>query len=693
LNSTLIFFLFFLSPEECYLNKQKFEEAARYYQLASAIDPTHESSFGTAIGCLKVYEIDNCIKLLESIPDKGTEVFYYLAVANFRIENYDRASTYFNLFIKENKSHWQSNYYLGLIELKNNRIENIFRQLSTIPDTNIKIQLESFINNYTVLVNARGKLEIGEYDKAIDLYTTIEGLFGYKEMGLALVYFKKQDFKRSLILLDTIITSNGESKLVNQALIKATEACLASRDYKKAKSYITKYTATKSFDHVKYLLGKILSFEAKYDSAAYYFKGLPDSIDEYLFYKGRTDYFLGSWGRAEEKLLRHRESFRNSLYGDKATYILASINYKRKEYDQAIDFWNELLVIFPTSIYAAASSKGIGDSYFNLKMYRNALKTYRKVDNYKPSKTLKEQITLKIYETSYHLKKYSSLTNALRKFIDENPNSKLVPKVRLRIVRILSNKKDFYLSISELNKLIESKPELAILSEAYLERARIFQKIGNEREVKKSFQYLLTDKNERDYYSYAANELATIYLIESKYDSALFYYNLLLDYDKYREKAIFEIAKSYDILGQSKESETMINKLISEFPASVFLLDAYILKSKIYKNQGKHEKARNILQDLIEKVGQKPEIYIEIGNIYFEIEDYVNARDNYLIACENFKQRRDEATKALILAGNASLAIGDIKEAREYYMQASLIAESISLKNQVSAKIRAISED
>ncbi|GAJ05771.1 unnamed protein product, partial [marine sediment metagenome] len=144
---------------------------------------------------------------------------------------------------------------------------------------------------------------------------------------------------------------------------------------------------------------------------------------------------------------------------------------------------------------------------------------------------------------------------------------------------------------------------------------------------------------------------------------------------------------------QIKESETMIDKLISEFPSSVFLFDAYILRTKAYKNQGCYDEAINILMELIKRVGQKPEIHIEIGNLYFETEDYLNARKNYLIAGEHFKQKRDDAAMALLLAGDASIAIGDNESAREYFLQAHLIAESLTLKDKATAKISSITEE
>ena len=114
--------------------------------------------------------------------------------------------------------------------------------------------------------------------------------------------------------------------------------------------------------------------------------------------------------------------------------------------------------------------------------------------------------------------------------------------------------------------------------------------------------------------------------------------------------------------------------------------------SQCRAEQWEFARMQDILKDSMKKVGQRPEVYIEIGNIYFELEDYPNARDNFLYASEHFKQKRDDAAKALILAGDASMAIGDKQSAQEYYLQANLIAKSLTLKNHAAAKISIISE-
>lgn len=689
--SSILFFILFSG--EAYLTQRNFDEASRYYRLMSSIAPSHESSYGAAICALTNRELEKSVKLFESVLDMNPQISYYLGVAYYQLGLYDKSAVYFNLLYGKNKIIWESEYYLGLIKLKQNEIEAAMEYLNQTPDSFDKIWLVDYIENYNRLIDAQQRFKDGRYNDAISLYEEVKYFFGYREIGLALAFKQTKEYKKSLVLLDSVINHSNDKQLVARCMFEAAKICFISKKTSEARGYLKKYLDIEPNDEARFLLGETFSDEARYDSAVIYFRNLPDSVDEYLFYKGRTDYFLGIWGRAEESLLRHCEIFPNSIYGDRARFILASINFKRKEYDQAIDFWNELVATYPNSIYAASAQKGIGDAYFNIKEYKNALNSYRNVENYNPSINIESQTTLRIYETLYYLQKYPSLIDALRRFVEENPRSKLVLKTRIRIAKILFDKKEYYQSLSELNRIIEGYPDSSITNKAFIEKTRIYQVLGNKQEVKKIFQQLLVNQKAEEYHSYAANELGIIYFDEPQYDSALHYYNFLLEDEKYREKAIFEIAKIYDILGQNKESEIMIGKLILEFPSSVFLFDAYILKTKVYKNQGRYEEAINILKELIKKLGQKPEIYIEIGNIYFEIEDYLDARENYLTACEHFRQKRDDAARALLLAGDASKAIGDKKNARECYLRANLIAQSITLKNQATAKISTISEE
>jgi tetratricopeptide (TPR) repeat protein len=372
------------------------------------------------------------------------------------------------------------------------------------------------------------------------------------------------------------------------------------------------------------------------------------------------------------------------------------IDYRRKEYRPAIEYWSDLLRLFPGSTLAPSTAKEIGDAYFSLGEYREALSAYQRVKDFSPPRELMLEASLKIYETMFFLGRYVSLTDALQRFIEVNQDSAasggLVGTTRLRIARIFFDKKEYYRSLAELDKIFEMYPGSGVIKEALVEQARVYLAIGYAEKRKTALRTLIKRKDAGDYQPYAAFELGATYLNELRYDSALYFYNQLLGNAKYQEIAILEIAKIYHTIGQYRESEVMTDKLIADFPASPYVFEAYVLKSRLYRTQGNYQGAIKVLADLGEKTLDRPEVFLELGNVYFEIQDYPSARDNYVEASALFKDNRDEAGMALLLAGDATLIMGDRKSAKDYYLRASLIAKSPSIKNQAEAKLTAVNE-
>jgi tetratricopeptide (TPR) repeat protein len=691
LSSILI--LLALWPGEVYLRQQDHKEAYRYFMLEASIDPSYVSYYYAAVCALAQGDHETAYTLLDQINISLSDVCYYLGVVHYRKYQIEKAERFFHLSMEEAPGIWQAQYYLGLINLKQNQVDIASEYFSGIPDTVDRSMILSYINDYDLLMQARNAFQRHDYEGAVDSYRMVEDYFGYREIGLAYAYARMQEYGQCLFLLDTVIKTSTQQDLVVTSFSLAAEVSLESKNLERARNYLTRLINLEPSDHGHYLLGMTYSDEMSYDSALVYFDPLPDSIDEYLFYKGRTEYFLGLWGRAEEKLLRHREQFPESPYGDRAVFILASINFKRKEYDYAIDFFNELVAMYPRSKYAASAQRTIGSIYYALEDYKEALIAFERVEDFDPSRTIEEETTLLIYETTFKLGKYKTLIDALRSYVSNNATSRLAPKTRMRIAKLLIEQKEYYQSLGELDRINMTYPLQTVAFEAQLEKARVFGLLGSVFKQKITLHGILAKVEAKEYHAYVANELGALYRNEMKYDSSLHYYNLLLTDERYREKAMYEIAAIYDLLGQYSEAETMVDRLIREYPASMFLFQSYLIKVRVCKNDGDYDKAVTLFEDLLAKLGQRPEIFMELGHLYTEMEEFVMARKNYLSAGEFYKQNRDGAAEALLSAGDASVAIGDLSKAREMYLQAHLIAESIVLKDRATAKLSTISEN
>jgi len=669
------------------------QDLGRFYELELATVPTYESYYQAGIYHLAKGDLEMSVRLLDRVRYVRPEAHYYLGVAYYRLGDYDKAAHNFRELSRKDGQVWHQWYYLSLISFRQNDLSEAMRYLQLIPETEGRAELEQHILDYQLLTEARSSFAEGDYERALEIYGQVSGFVGYREIGLALSYARLGKHEESLALLDTVISHEPDRTLFLQSLFESSRQFVELRNMDTAKKHMREYMKIEENDEAKYLMGRIFNEEMAFDSAYVYFKNLPDTVDGYLFYKGRTEYFLGQWGKAEAKLLLHRERFPGSPFSDRALYILASINFKRGEYFEAISYWRVLVDQFPASIYAASALEGVGDAHFHLGEYGSALDAYEQVAQFHPSEDLGSEVSLKIYEVKYHQHNYPSLIAALRKYVKDNPNSRLVARTNLRIAKLNFEAKRFYESMNELDKLVESDPSGPLAVEALILRVQVSQVIDNKYELLHSLRSLALHDNAAEYRFYAANELGAFWIGESYYDSALYYYNLLLDSDTYRENAILKIANIYDQIGQTEESIAMVDLLVAEYPGSMYLAEAYILHSRALRRRGDYEAAVRVLEQILTKIGDRADLHMEMGNLYFETEEFLAARQHFLKACEFSKQNREDAAYALLLAGDASVRIGDRTGGKEYYLQANMMAESAFLKNQAMQKLTALGKE
>ncbi len=408
--------------------------------------------------------------------------------------------------------------------------------------------------------------------------------------------------------------------------------------------------------------------------------------DSLLFYEAYAAYTKYDFEEAESLLVQHNKLFPSSIHNHNVLYMLGVINFKKHRYENAIYFWQQLNAIHPNSEFKVLALKGIADTYFAQQKYNSALKVYQKIESLGlPLESLLE-IKLRTYEINYHLGKYSNLIDALQNFIEKYSDSTktggITAQTMFRIAQLHMENREYYSALAMLYRLQMTYPESPLLGEAVSQEIKIYKIIGDVQSYKKSLNTIVSNKNMQNLYPYALIELSEQYNNEGKYDSSLYFLTKLLnDCDTYRDLALKEIAGIYYKIGFVDEALVVLQTLIKDFPESKFVKDAYLLWIEILKKQGNLQQAKDILGNLIKKKLHQPEILVELGNICLMLQEYSRALKCYLQASVEFGDRRDESAKALIFAGDAALAMGDVTAAKRYYLNAKLIAISDAIKN------------
>ena len=152
----------------------------RYHEVMVATDPSYQGYFQTGIYRLVRGDVEGSIALFERVKHAIPAAQYYLGVAYYRLDDFGRAAHYFESFYQTNSDVWQSCYYLSLIYLKQNKIDDALGYLHQMPDVDGKQSLASFITGYETLAEAQRRYVETQYDDAIELYQQVEGFFGYR---------------------------------------------------------------------------------------------------------------------------------------------------------------------------------------------------------------------------------------------------------------------------------------------------------------------------------------------------------------------------------------------------------------------------------------------------------------------------------------------------------------------------------
>ncbi len=714
--------------------------AIYYYEQALAHEYSDSVLVKLGRSCLVNGDYDRAIAIFNHKKNKDSQIHFYMGQANFYQENFTDAEKHFAMALDLSKTEpAQYQYYYGLslvLQNKYQTAESIFIKMSPFPDLEywlgfLRAERGDYLASQRYLTEAINKdgwwwphaayilayikkeidplfdfhaderlrlLKAGlffknkKYDQALDLYSTIKNYQPYRRIGEAMIYEMKDSLELALSIFDDVIAATEKKELKKISYLHGGRISLNLSKISLAKSYFLNYLklTDEKNEPVCFQLGKIYFDEAQYMSALTYLNQLSDTVDDYLFYKGRAYYRLNQHETAIKLLNRHHQLFPGSSYGDRTLIILGNLYWKKRDYKRARYFWLKLTELHPDSRYLAFAQMRVGDSFVRENEHANALKAYRKVLDFKPSATLMDDARLAIEEMKYRLNIYPTYHDALKAFLRKYAQSDKASAVQLKLANLFIESNELHQAIQLLEKIIKQYVDLA--DEALLMLAEVYKRLGNTGQEKNSYHQLITQFANTPNAYLGSLELAKIYAAEKNFDSSLYYYNLLLDNKDYQSKALLEIGRLYRTLKKYNEAILVLKRLSNETEGREFFDEVNIELSKVHKEQGNLDEAIKTLKILEERKINNAEVSILKGDIYNLKQDYSAARDAYLRAAELYSGQRNKAAHALTLAATMSQAANNIADARNFYNQALFLASDERLKIEIKTKLEKLNE-
>jgi len=399
--------------------------------------------------------------------------------------------------------------------------------------------------------------------------------------------------------------------------------------------------------------------------------------------------------KVEIKLITNKERLRpetKSTITKLANSLLKSRSALRKtankffdtgRYNEAIDVYDQLIKIDPSSRFAATGNKGL--ALIRLGKLKEGIKLIKKLHKQKPKNIIN---LINLTHANIQINKLPQA----QKYIDKALTlTKKNPEVHIQKGIIYEKQGKFNDAILSFNKALKIKPND---SHSLYHRGLVYRKMMR---LKKSFSdikksYSNTSKNDSQK-PYTLHQLGALYCISGNHQKALNIFNKL---DKSHPKSeIFLGSKGQELshLKRDKEASKCLDKLLILFPTSI---RAHMAASRFYSDINnsktsfsiaesglkfdpknihllftkglalgqldKHNKAIQIYHKILKIKPDLAAVMINLGNQYFNLGK--NTQANYYF--DRALKIEPENIVGLSNKAECLLSLGDIKNAKRY---------------------------
>lgn len=505
---------------------------------------------------------------------------YKAGIAQFEIQNYQRATDYLKVSAAANSELGQaSSYYLGHAYLK---VEN-FQFASTSFDAAAKADFNKQIKE--------------------------DALFNYAKVNL-----QKGSFQLAISALDQYLDSypSGKNKVEAENLL--SEALVNTNDYLRAIEQLDKIS-TKSprirsaYQQVAFNQAMVYYRDQKYPAALNY-------LDKSLQFPENPTIVLDSHFWKGEIL---------SAAGNLPLAI--------KSYDTAVDLGKKT-----SSAYLTKSLYGLGYAYFNSQQYGRAeqeFKTYTDRLRTRENKENYDDALLRLGDTYYVQKRFPDAEATFQRAINESNKGIDYAYYRLAVVQNFQSRNQQ--ALSQLDMLISRYPNSLYIEDALFQRGQINMEETQYRTASISFSDLINSKPNSPFIPYALEGRAVANFSLQSYDQTIADYKTILD--KYpnaenSETALKGLQETLALQGRSAEFSDYLGKYKGANPSSGSVQSLEFEAAKgIYfdKNYAQATRAfENYLKSYPQSAQRADALYF-LGDSYFQLGNKTQALAQFKI--------------------------------------------------------------
>jgi len=303
---------------------------------------------------------------------------------------------------------------------------------------------------------------------------------------------------------------------------------------------------------------------------------------------------------------------------------------------------------------------GIADVYYNIGKIEKALKYFRL---FKKSYRTSNHMSRVVFGIGKCLLKYKRNTEAIAQFeslLKKFKGSRYEVESHFYLGNLYAEEKKYYRALDHYQKIIRQKKEKRFLRDAYFTTGQLLFKINELKDAAKIYQEALAFAQDRqDSITAQAGYLNAMILNGKKKSVFKTKKSFLKAYPKEKDLHagfLFYEGKYLYQLKEYKRSRKRLAEVLKRYPSSASASEALYYSALIQLQQNSLDQAIERFHRFKEKY-PKHEFYLnarfEIATIYFNLQDYLNAAEEYRQVARLVKEKEKFGFKATY---NAALA-------------------------------------
>ncbi len=521
--------------------------------------------------------------------------------------------------------------------------------------------------------------EDGKYDKALDGFMELEKDDAFKKVVpfyIAQIYYLKKDYAKAIEYALPLTGEGSDRRQADMARIVA-DSYFAQKRYKDAIPFYEKTIQLSKEPRREdyYHLGFASYFLKDYEKAAENLSKVTSKNDlmsqNAYYHLGYCYIKLGDKKRARVAFdAASKYDFDKEIQED-ALLNTIKLNYELSysPFNEIINSFLKYIKLFPNSPKIDQAYDYLGRAFLTTRNYKEALGAMEKIKHKTPTvyKAMQRVAVFRGLELFTDIDYYGAIeffTYSL-KYAEYDKDLKL--KALYWRGEAYYRTGDYSKALTDYMAFIHTPGSYSMdeFSTAHYNIAYVYFKQKNYQAAKEWFRKFIKLSNDIDRVMKgdAYNRLGDCYYIERDFSTAISYYNKALNYSEgAADYALFQKAFCLGLQKKYNQKISVLNELVSRYPNSSYLDDAYYEIARSYvalKDLPNAIRNYKIVKERFPRSSYAPKAMLQLGLVYYNNGDYGNSKAFYKRVVAEFPGTQ-EAMDALLGLRNVYMEENDL---------------------------------